>query len=109
MLLTTKGIKINSSLNKNMITYKVKIFGRVQGVGFRWFLRMKAKELGIRGYAENLPDGTVEVVAQADEKNEALLKRFLEECKKGPFLARVDKVIFEKVRDTAVFGGFQIK
>ncbi len=92
-----------------MITYKVKIFGRVQGVGFRWFLRKKAKEFGIKGYAENLSDGTVEVFAQADNNENNSLNGFLEACKKGPFLARVDKVIIEKVEDNIMFGEFQIK
>ncbi len=92
-----------------MVTYRVKIFGRVQGVGFRWFLRRKAEELGIKGYAENLLDGTVEVVAQADEKNKDSLEKFLEACRKGPFLARVDKVIVREVKDNQKFGEFQIK
>jgi len=39
------------------------IIGRVQGVGFRYFVREIARTFGIRGYAKNLPDGTVEVAA----------------------------------------------
>jgi acylphosphatase len=38
--------------------------GRVQGVGFRWWTRARALELGLRGYARNLNDGRVEVVAE---------------------------------------------
>ncbi|WP_232237456.1 MULTISPECIES: acylphosphatase [Actinoalloteichus] len=40
------------------------VAGRVQGVGFRWWTRCRALELGLSGYAENLPDGRVAVVAQ---------------------------------------------
>jgi acylphosphatase len=38
--------------------------GRVQGVGFRWWVRSRALELGLVGYAENLPDGRVKVLAE---------------------------------------------
>jgi acylphosphatase len=40
------------------------VHGRVQGVGFRWWTRSRASELGLRGYASNLADGRVEVVAE---------------------------------------------
>jgi acylphosphatase len=41
--------------------------GRVQGVGFRWWVRANALELGLTGYAENLTDGRVKVVAEGPE------------------------------------------
>jgi acylphosphatase len=41
--------------------------GRVQGVGFRWWVRSRALELGLRGFAENLADGRVKVVAEGPE------------------------------------------
>ncbi len=41
--------------------------GRVQGVGFRWWVRANALELGLAGYAENLTDGRVKVVAEGTE------------------------------------------
>lgn len=48
--------------------------GRVQGVGFRWWTRARALELGLRGSATNLDDGRVEVVAEGPrERCEALL------------------------------------
>jgi acylphosphatase len=40
--------------------------GRVQGVGFRWWARARALELGLAGWAENLEDGRVRVVAEGD-------------------------------------------
>jgi acylphosphatase len=40
------------------------VHGRVQGVGFRWWTRSRASELGLKGYASNLADGRVEVVAE---------------------------------------------
>jgi acylphosphatase len=41
--------------------------GRVQGVGFRWWVRARALELGLTGFAENLADGRVKVVAEGAE------------------------------------------
>jgi acylphosphatase len=42
--------------------------GRVQGVGFRWWVRSRALELGLVGYAENLPDGRVKVLAEGPRR-----------------------------------------
>jgi acylphosphatase len=41
-----------------------RVSGRVQGVGFRWWVRARATELGLAGSAANLPDGSVEVIAE---------------------------------------------
>lgn len=50
--------------------------GRVQGVGFRWWVRANALELGLAGYAENLADGRVKVVAEgAGDGCQELLRR----------------------------------
>jgi len=45
------------------------VHGRVQGVGFRWWTRSRARELGLTGYARNLNDGRVEVVAEGGRKD----------------------------------------
>lgn len=44
----------------------IRVKGTVQGVGFRWWAMTQARELGLVGYAENLPDGRVEISAQGD-------------------------------------------
>ena len=46
---------------------RIRVTGYVQGVGFRAFVRRHAMRLGLRGYARNMPDGSVEVVAQGDD------------------------------------------
>jgi Acylphosphatases len=53
--------------------------GRVQGVGFRWWTRARALELGLVGHARNLVDGRVEVVAQGDPKAVEQLEELLRE------------------------------
>jgi acylphosphatase len=53
--------------------------GRVQGVGFRWWTRARALELGLDGYARNMPDGRVEVCAQGDRAQIERLVGLLDE------------------------------
>jgi len=55
------------------------VSGRVQGVGFRWWTRSRALELGLAGYAKNLRDGRVEVVAEGEQADVDKLLALLEE------------------------------
>lgn len=73
----------------------ITIYGRVQGVGFRYYTKQKADLLGIRGFVKNKPDGSVYIEAEAggDAMNE-----FLAFCRQGPPLARVINI---EVSDTA--------
>ncbi len=66
-----------------------RVRGRVQGVGFRWWTRRKASDLGLRGTVRNRPDGTVEVHAAGDLET---LEAFASELELGPPMARVEKV-----------------
>jgi acylphosphatase len=63
--------------------------GRVQGVGFRWFVDFEARQLGLAGWVRNTAEGTVEVLAMGTEQQLATLR---EELRKGPRAARVDEV-----------------
>lgn len=67
----------------------LRITGRVQGVGFRWFTRRSADDLGVRGSVRNRPDGSVEIHAEGTESS---LERFEERVRRGPPGARVDEV-----------------
>lgn len=82
------------------------ISGRVQGVAFRFFAQHVASMLGATGWVRNLYDGRVEVVAEGDREK---LEAFLEELRKGPRLARVEKVdvVWEEFQDE--FSDFSIK
>jgi acylphosphatase len=63
--------------------------GRVQGVGYRFFAERAARELGIRGWVRNLPDGTVETVVEGEDE---AVRRYFERLRKGPLGSRVDAV-----------------
>jgi acylphosphatase len=72
------------------VTTRFVVTGQVQGVGFRWFVARHARSLGLGGYARNLPDGRVEVVASGGEA-EAMAQ--LEELlRAGPAHARVERL-----------------
>ena len=66
-----------------------RVTGRVQGVGYRWWTREVATELGVCGTAENCPDGSVVVHATAPAE---VLEAFAIRLAKGPWIARVDRV-----------------
>jgi len=65
------------------------VHGRVQGVGFRYFVLDHARALGLAGYARNLADGTVEVYAEGDR---AALTSLADELRRGPRAASVTHV-----------------
>ncbi|HEX2212882.1 MAG TPA: acylphosphatase [Mycobacterium sp.] len=66
------------------------VHGHVQGVGFRWWTRSRALELGLAGYAANKPDGRVQVVAQGSRE---ACQRLLDLLRSGDTPGRVDNVI----------------
>lgn len=68
----------------------VRVTGLVQGVGFRWFVRERARRLGLAGWVRNLPDGSVEVLAAGDPGQLELLRG---ELRKGPRGAAVDALV----------------
>ena len=84
----------------------LKIYGKVQGVFFRDSSRAEAKELNLSGWARNETDGTVEIVAEGDDKD---LNKFIEWCKYGPDHAEVEKVDVRWVKPTKELDGFIIK
>ena len=67
----------------------VRVEGRVQGVGFRWFVARHARALGLTGYARNLADGRVEVVVSGPDEALPALEELLHA---GPANAQVDQV-----------------
>jgi acylphosphatase len=81
------------------------VSGKVQGVCFRAATRDEARRLGLRGYARNLPDGRVEVLAAGEA---AALDALMQWLRHGPPLARVDGVERREADDNAATEGFSI-
>ncbi|MFX1366690.1 MAG: acylphosphatase [Promethearchaeota archaeon] len=82
---------------------KIKVFGYVQGVFFRYTTRKIARSLGLTGYVKNMPDGTVYIEAQGPEDK---IIELLEFSKKGPKHAQVDNVEYKYFEPTNKFKGF---
>jgi len=80
--------------------------GRVQGVGFRWFVEREAHILKIAGWVRNNPDSTVEVLAQGTREQLAGLHSRLRE---GPRAARVDEVEVKDTDPIPALTSFQIQ
>jgi acylphosphatase len=89
-----------------MIQYEIKITGRVQGVGYRYFTAQKAKEMDINGWVKNLVDGSVLVIAQGIEEE---IKTFIDYLYMGPTRSRVDKISTCEMKITTVFDSFSVK
>lgn len=85
---------------------RVFISGRVQGVGFRHFTRVNARELEVYGWVKNLPDGRVEAVFQGSEQS---VETMLERCRRGPRGARVTEMTVEEERTDPSMTSFSVR
>ncbi len=72
------------------VAYKFIVQGRVQGVGFRWFVLNAAQELKVTGSVKNVYNGNVEIFAQSDINT---IQKFKLKVKEGPALSRVDSIL----------------
>ncbi len=77
------------------------VVGRVQGVGFRWYVEREARLIGVGGWVRNCDDGAVEVLASGTN---AQLGSLYDKLKEGPRAARIDEV---EVEDAAPFSGYK--
>ena len=89
-----------------VVRYLVK--GRVQGVGFRWFVHHEAAELGLCGWVRNTDSGDVEIVASGDPADLAELKGAIRKGSRG---SRVDVVIEDELAESEgeKLGPFEIE
>lgn len=81
------------------------VSGRVQGVWYRAHTREKAVELGIAGFVRNLPDGTVEIVAQGEEGQ---VEALMDWARVGPPMAEVTEVRARDMAEDEEYGSFEV-
>lgn len=87
-------------------TRRYVVTGRVQGVGFRWFVEREARALGLSGWVRNRADGSVEVLAAGTNQQ---LNALYDKLKEGPRAARVDNVDVEEAAPLKDAGTFRIE
>ena len=88
------------------VRLKAVVRGEVQGVGFRWAVQRQAGQLGLTGYAENLPDGSVRVEAEGDPERLDQLEAYL---RQGPRWAEVESLDVQRAPATGEFRGFSAR
>jgi acylphosphatase len=81
------------------------VSGRVQGVWYRAHTRAQAVELGIVGFVRNLPDGTVEIVAQGED---AQVDTLMDWARIGPRMAEVTDVRVREMAEDEEFDSFEV-
>lgn len=93
-------------MSSQHIRAHVIVYGRVQGVYFRYETQNAAIQRDVSGWVRNLPDGTVEALFEGDEAN---VRSLLEWCRKGPPVARVDKLDVTWLSAEGDFHSFEIR
>lgn len=88
-----------------MTTKQFFVFGRVQGVGFRFFTLQEAGKIGITGTVRNRIDGSVEVIAQGTEEQIATMRAWL---LNGPKTSNVERVVENNYYTDSIFEKFSI-
>lgn len=90
-----------------MELYRFLIFGKVQGVYYRKFVSQAAMKKQIRGYVKNLPNGTVEAVAELIEDD---LQAFIKLLRAGSPSSVVEDINYELIDDAGlIYDGFEIR
>lgn len=84
----------------------IRIHGKVQGVGYRFFATRVARRLGLKGSIQNQRDGTVEALVEGEDKT---IDEWVEELKEGPRYAEVTKIDQEKKEFTGRLPDFDVK
>ena len=88
------------------VARRLLISGRVQGVGFRYFIEARASAEGVHGWVRNLPDGRVEALVEGDEES---VDRVEAAARRGPSSAEVDDLVVELTTPSGRATGFSIR
>jgi len=84
----------------------IRIHGKVQGVGYRFFATRVARRAGLKGYITNERDGTVAAAVEGEKQD---IDDWIEELKEGPRYAEVTKIDQETKEYTGRLGDFDVK
>ena len=93
-------------VDENLARFHAIVEGRVQGVGFRFFVKEEADVLGVTGWVRNRWDDTVESTAEGERAD---LEKFIQIVRRGPRSAYVSQVKVDWQENKGEFGGFGIR
>jgi acylphosphatase len=82
------------------------IHGRVQGVGFRHFIKVNAEEVGVFGWVKNLPDGRVEAIFAGPIDH---IREMVNRCERGPGASRVDDIDVTVEEANGEYNDFEVR
>jgi len=85
---------------------QIKVYGKVQGVGFRYFVQHIARKLGLKGNVCNCPDLTVEILVEGEAGD---IEKLMEQVKQGPPLSWVQKVDVLNIPVKGTYSSFTIE
>ena len=88
------------------ITARLTAKGLVQGVGYRYYVLVQGRRLGLSGYVRNLPNGDVEVVAEGERGR---IEDLISACKAGPRAAHVTDLSIEWSKYESRYQGFEVR
>lgn len=84
---------------------RIVVRGKVQRVGYRYYVKSVADKLSLDGWVKNNADDSVEILAEGSDR---LIEEFLEYCRKGPPLAEISKVDISEEKGGDKLRGFEI-
>jgi acylphosphatase len=87
------------------VAIRVRVYGRVQGVGFRYFVQSRSRSLGLVGWVRNRSDGSVEALAEGPSST---VEEWIDLLREGAPASRVDRVESRRVDPSGAFTAFSI-
>lgn len=102
--MSEEGVPVHNREEKARVN--VEVYGRVQGVGYRYFVQSQARRFGLSGWVRNRRDGGVELEA---EGTRVALEQFLQAIHRGPTAARVERIHAIWGPYTGQYDGFEVR
>jgi acylphosphatase len=90
----------------DLVRVHLKIHGKVQNVGFRFFTNRKAAASGLTGWIKNANDNQVEIVMEGDKRK---IEECIKSCHQGPLFSKVEKIEVEWQKPTGEFKCFEVR